>query len=145
IGCEKPSPFDVEFIPDKSKGPFFYNDFCNDLKDKVTEGYFFFLDDDDVLSDNTALERIAKHLNGDGIICQMVRKNGKVKPSDSLIKSKHIISGKIGMPCLVLKAEHKNVADITSKSNGDFEWISEVNKKVNLSFVKEVLVYSPVR
>ncbi len=145
IGSELPSPFGVEFIPDKSKGEFFYNDYCNILKDKVKEGYFFFLDDDDVLSDNYVLERISKHLTSDGVICQMKRRNGSVKPSDIFIENRNVISGKIGMPCLVLKAEHKNIADITCDSNGDFIWISKVNSKIKLDFIKEVLVYSPFR
>ncbi len=41
---------EVESVPMKTEeGRFFYNKFCNSLKSLVTEGWFFFLDDDDFL------------------------------------------------------------------------------------------------
>ena len=36
----------------------FYNLYCNQLLDRVTDGRIMFLDDDDILTDKTALEEI---------------------------------------------------------------------------------------
>jgi hypothetical protein len=82
--------FDIFLKADKSLGPYFYNDYCNTLKKHVSEGWFFFLDDDDYLATNTVLEELAKNLDysTQAVVCQMSRDNGKVKPSNELIASK---------------------------------------------------------
>jgi|694.fasta_scaffold31232_3 glycosyltransferase involved in cell wall biosynthesis len=145
IGSEYKKEGTVLLKQNLNLGEYFYNDYCNTLKDLITDGYFFFLDDDDILINKYALERIAKHLKGDGLICQMQRGENKLKPNDLQIESKQIESGKIGMPCLVLHSKHKNLVDIPATSNGDFVWIKEISKLVDLHFVKEVLVYSQKR
>lgn len=129
---------------DKSvtKFPYHYNLFCNEMKAEINDGYFFFLDDDDFLLDNTALERVAKHLTdkNEAVICQMIRQDGRVKPV-----SHDIRSGKIGMPCLILHHSHKHIADIPAEDNGDFLWIKEVSEKLAVRYVDLVLVNSPRR
>lgn len=139
--------FDVFLKADKSLGSFFYNDYCNKLKSHVTEGWFFFLDDDDFLATNTVLEELSKHLDDscEAVICQMRRDNGRVKPSDQHIACSMVISGKIGMPCLVLHSNHKHFADIKAVENGDFLWIKEVTDKVPTKFINQVVVHSPCR
>ena len=139
--------FDIYTSPDKSLGPFFYNDYCNKLKNQAIEGWFLFLDDDDFLANNYVLEALSKHLCGteEALVCQMMRDNGKAKPSLELIFSKSVVSGKIGMPCLVLHSKHKNLADIACVENGDFLWIKEVTDKVPTKFINQVVVHSPKR
>ena len=141
------APFEFYIEPKKYLGEFYYNDYCNNLKGKVKEGWFFFLDSDDYLADDTVLEKLAEHLNDDyyAIVCQMSRDNGKVKPSDEVMNSGEIISGRIGMPCLVLNSKLAFVADIPAVENGDYLWINEVVSKVPTKFVKQVLVHSPGR
>jgi len=145
IGSDYGLPNSLILIPNLSLGNYFYNDYCNVLKNEVTDGYFFFLDDDDVLVDNKSLERISNSLNENGLICQMKRGNGIKKPSNEMIDKKIINMGKIGMPCLVLHSKHKDIADITATSCGDFDWIKSVSEQVELNFTKEVLVYSEKR
>lgn len=145
IGSEYERPDAWLLKPDYNLGQYFYNDYCNTLKDLVTDGYFFFLDDDDVLINKYALERIAKHLKGDGLICQMQRGVAKLKPNDKQIDLNLIESGSIGMPCLILHSKYKNLIDVPATSNGDFVWIKEISKLVDLTFIKEVLVYSHKR
>lgn len=132
--------------PNFTLGSYYYNDYCNFLKAKVPNGWFFFLDDDDYLVDEMALERIAQNFEGNSaIICQMSRDNGKVKPSDELMDSREILSGKIGLPCLVLHSHHIDLANIAPVENGDYLWIKSIVKEVVPKFVKEVLVHSPKR
>ncbi len=137
----------VKVAKNLNLGPYYYNDYCNELKNRCQEGYFLFLDDDDYLANPTVLEKLALHLedNPDGVICQMSRDSGKIKPSDELISAKKIVSGKIGMPCLVLHHQHKDLANIQCCDNGDFLWINEVSKKVDLKFVHQVVIHSPNR
>lgn len=139
--------FDVFLKADKSLGPFYYNDYCNTLKGHVKEGWFFFLDDDDYLATDTVLEELATHFNEDyhAIVCQMSRDGGKVKPNDELIKYGVVASGRIGLPCLVLRSRLQSIANIEPTENGDFLWIKEVTDKVPTKFINQVVVHSPQR
>lgn len=136
-------PDDLEKIAvkkDHSK-KYFYDEYCNNLKALVTEGFFFFLDDSDTLASNTAISELSDIIKyTDGIICQFSRE-ARLKPSNELIERKEIIMGKVGMPCLVLHHSHKDVADIYGKAAaGDFYWIKKVSEQVKLNFEKFVLV-----
>lgn len=139
---------DFRVIPNKELGPFFYNDYCNFLKSKVQEGWFFFLDSDDYLANNTVLEEIAKHLTGNAwqaVVCQMSRDNGKVKPSDEHIASKSVESGKIGLPCLFLRSHYKDSLKIGVTENADYLFIKAITESVSTKFVKQIVVHSPKR
>jgi hypothetical protein len=130
----------------KTEKLFWYDEYVNDLKELVTSGWFCVIDDEDWLIDNTALERVYKHLMGtSGLICQFSR-GGRLKPSNEQIKNKHIVRGKIGMPCLFLHHSHKKAADLDGcRSASDFHWIKMVSRKVKLKFISEVVVYSEKR
>lgn len=112
-----------------------WNLYCNELKDQVEDGHFFYLDDDDYLKDKFVLESISKHLKeGEGTICQFMR--GKVaKPQKVYMDRKEIISGKIGGSCLFLHHSQKNVADWDAGPAADYRWIKAVSEKVKLNWV----------
>lgn len=118
-----------------------YNLFCNDLKNQVEDGWFFYLDDDDILSDSTVLEDIATHLtNSDQpVICQMLR-NGRPKPADIYMDRRIITRGRIGMPCILLHTKHKHIADFVATEDADYRFIKAVSEKLNCKFVKRVVV-----
>ena len=139
--------FTMQVDKNTKMGPYYYNDYCNRLKNEVYEGYFFFLDDDDYLANPKVLEQLVQHLQDDpdGIVCQMKRDSGKIKPSDELIATKSILSGKIGLPCLVLRHDLKQVANILPCENGDFLWIDAVSRSAKLKFINQVVVQSPRR
>lgn len=145
----------LEYIPEEIhkirvykdyKHTFFYDGYVNSLKEQVTSGYFVAIDDDDVLASSDCIEKLVKHLKGQqGVICQFSR-NGKLKPSNDLIKRKLILRTKIGMPCLVLHHSLKNVAHIDcSVGASDFHWIKAVSKKVKLRFVPIVVAFADRR
>lgn len=126
--------------------PFFYDNYCNQLKELVNSGYFMFLDDDEILASDKCIESICKHLKGNyGLICQFSRE-GNLKPSNDLIRQNRIRRGKIGMPCLFLHHSLKNVADFDgSVGASDYHWIKAVYKKVRLKFVPIVVAYADRR
>lgn len=139
--------FDVFLKADKSLGPYFYNDYCNTLKKHVSEGWFFFLDDDDYLANETVLEELSKHFDDDyhAIVCQMRRDSGKVKPNDDLIKAGAVVSGRIGLPCLVMRSSLSGWGDIEPLENGDFLWIKHITEIIPTKFINQVVVHSPQR
>ncbi len=136
--------FHIQVYRDRETNPkpYHYNLFCNELKAQVTEGWFFFLDDDDYLNTPTALADIAKHLTNpnEAVICQMKRDERRIKP-----RTAEIISGKIGMPCMILHHTQKDLADIPAEDNGDYLWIKAVTSKIPYKFVEKILVCSPKR
>lgn len=116
--------------------PFFYDLYCNDLKAMVTDGYFLFLDDDDILKKDI-LKDIP--LTGDGLLVQLQR-GTHILPNDINIRP-----AKVGMPCLILHHSLKNISMTTGTGVGDYFWIKGVLDKVKLPFVPMVVVYSYVR
>lgn len=145
----------LEYIPEEFEKirvfkdpsiPFFYDSYCNELKNMVTSGFFMYLDDDDQLATSNCIENICKHLKGiNGVICQFSR-NGKLKPSNELIRTSRIVRTKIGMPCIVLHHSCKNIADFDGNHGAaDYTWIREVSKKVKLKFVPIVVALADRR
>lgn len=142
----------LEYIPEnierirvyKSTEKFFFDGYCNSLKEMVTSGWFFFLDEDDYLLPN-ALLKIERKLRGDGMLCQF-RRGHKTKPSDSMLMRKKIIRGKVGMPCLILHHSKKNIAYLDGSLDApDYFWIKEVADKVKLTYVPIPLVMAERR
>lgn len=126
--------------------PFWYDNYCNDLKKHVNSGFFMFLDDDDELASVKSIEIISKHLKDNyGLIGQFSR-NGHLKPSSELIRRNQVKIGNIGMPCLVLHHSLKNVANFDgSVGAADYHWIKAVSKRVRLKFVALVIAFADRR
>lgn len=141
-------PVDIEKIRvyKNESLPFFYDNYCNELKQMVSSGFFFFLDDDDVLASDRCLEIASKHLKKNyGLVMQFSR-GGNLKPSSDLIKRNIIKRGSIGMPCLILHSSLKNIADFDgSKGAADYTWIKAVSKRVKLKFIPIVIAFADRR
>lgn len=119
---------------------YFWNLFCNDLKDKVNEGHFFFLDDDDELLNKDTLLKLSKQLEyKQSYICRMTR-NSELIPSKKTFKNQTIKRGQIGMPCFVLWHDHKNVVYFDNQKASDFRFIEKLSQLINLEWINEVLV-----
>lgn len=82
-----------------------------------------------------------EQIDGDGVICQFSRA-GWLKPSIEMVKHKILREGQIGMPCLVLHAKHKNIANVTNDESGDFNWIKTVLEQLDLKWIQFALVQS---
>jgi len=130
----------------KHNALFFYDNYCNDLKALVTSGWFFFLDDGDVLSHPTVLQSLRSSLSPNyGVVVQFSR-SGRLKPPMEFIKRGIIRRGKIGMPCLVLHHSHKDIVNFDgSIGAADYWWIKNVSKKLPLRFVPLCLVHTGER
>lgn len=113
--------------------PYFYDEYCNRLKSLVTDGWFLFLDDDDILCDDV----LAKlDLTAKAIIVQLNRA-GTISPVDTNFRR-----GRIGMPCLILHHSLKDLADVPGNGQGDYFWIKKVTEQTDYVFTPLVVVYS---
>lgn len=135
----------IDVTPNKNHS-FYWNLYCNELKKEVTEGWFFFLDDDDFLISNNALEKITDHLADPeiAIICQFQRWGTK-KPSDQEIREQKIIRGRIGMPCIFLHHSKKHLANFDGKPAADFRFIESIARALPVKFVPLVVVKAIVK
>lgn len=127
----------------RQPGEFSYNLYCNDLKERVEDGYFFYLDDDDILLPGV-LHQIIPYLIGPGIICQFLR-NLWHRPTDMQMRHKVIRKGHVGLPCIILHHSVKDLATFGDSETADYEFIKTMSGKVNLSWVKIPVVSAEVR
>lgn len=153
IGFDRASALDYipkwinhQFVYADNSLPYYYDCYCNALKEKVTDGWFLFLDDDDILANPTVLQQLAEHMTGahEAIICQMLR-NGVPKPTDGNIKKRLMIEGKIGLPCLILHSKHKALSRLDGQKAGDYRYIKEVTDQVSTKFIALPLVNAGTR
>jgi hypothetical protein len=126
---------------ERSTKPFGYNLYCNELKQLVTDGWFFFLDDDDTLAYPQCIEDLARYLTNpdEAIICQFLR-NERPKPPADLLNSEIILKGQIGIPCIVLHHSKKNIAEFKAIEDGDYQFIKTVQSRMHVRFIHQVLV-----
>jgi glycosyltransferase involved in cell wall biosynthesis len=137
-------PFPSQIVPVENGGPrFSWNLYCNTLKEKVTAGWFMYLDDDDWLCDRICLKRLTTALKDpkEGIICQFFRGSQR-KPNPKFehlrkgyFKPEAIIRGKIGGSAIVLHHSHKNLAHWDGEKAADYRFIKAVAEKIPLRFV----------
>lgn len=142
----KSSGLSHEIIQTENTGPFSWNLYCNELKERVQAGWFFYLDDDDYLYNRFCLSQISEKLDNPevGIFCQYKR-DTRIKPRELLfiegmIAPASFIVGKIGGSCLFLHHTQKNLADWKAHRAADYTFIKEVSEKLPLKFVKIVVV-----
>lgn len=137
---EKQSFIYSKYIESDMSLPFYYDQYCNELKLLVEHGWFLFLDDDDIITSPTVLQELAVHLTDPGaIICQFIR-NGIPKPRDNYIRHKVIQEGKIGLPCLVLHHSYKHIGQLDGQKGGDYRYIKEITDQVPTKFITLPLV-----
>ena len=143
---------DINYVPDdidtirvkaEKRFPAYYNLYCNELKKRVTDGWFFFLDDDDYLINDTCLEEIAFHLTNrnTAVICQFRRK-AALKPNDFQIRAKLIIRGMIGMPCIFLHHSKKNLAYLDGNKAAAYRFIKRISGMMPTKFIHHVVAHA---
>lgn len=124
-----------------SDKPFYYDEYCNTLAKSVREGWFLFLDDDDYLHSPSVLRDLSQHFTGKhgAIICQFLR-NGMPKPNGNYIRKGIIRDGHIGLPSLVLRAEHAGLLYLDGYKSGDYRAIERITQQVKTKFIELVVV-----
>lgn len=113
---------------DKTKRAF-YNLYCNQLLEKVKEGWVMFLDDDDVLANKTTLEKINTNLNYDNDILFW-----KVKIGNNIVYPKNINNIQkysISSIGFCFNSKFKNFGSWNSERCSDYKYVTELlqNKK----------------
>lgn len=135
-------PFQIIEVP-PATAPYGWNLYCNTLKDQVTDGWFFYLDDDDCLVDKFCLSVISYQLSTEhGTVCQFLRRR-KPKPAFNRsfwMEPSDIVRGRIGGSCIFLHHTHKNLADWDGNRAADYRFIRDVRAALPLKFIPHVVV-----
>ncbi|HXP53150.1 MAG TPA: glycosyltransferase family A protein [Bacteroidia bacterium] len=109
-----------------------YDLYINDLKAKVTEGYFIVVDDDDILEPECLSKLDLSH---PAILCQL-KHIGNIMPTSNEVKL-----GRVAMPCIILHHSLKHI-DIIHGDHNDYNWIKRISEEVELNFQPVVVVRS---
>lgn len=116
-----------------------YNLYCNILLDKVENGWFLFLDDDDLFIDNNSLFKINNLIKSKSDIILW-----KFKSNLKSVYPKNIYDIKptqIASCTYCIHSKYKNSGKWTSHQLGDYDFINEVLSKINFNrkFIPEEL------
>lgn len=136
------SGLSYDIIAVKNTGiPYNWNLYCNELKARVKEGWFFYCDDDDWISRSHSINGIVPYLDNPdvGLICQYYRgrlaKPTGLKTKNGFVDTESIIKGKIGGSAIILHASQKDLADWDGDRAADYRFIKAVAEKIPLKFV----------
>lgn len=125
-------------VPRNSK--FFYNLYCNYLLEFVTNGWFLFLDDDDMLMSPKTLLTISKNINYDNDIIFW-----KVKIGNYIVYPKNFSKftlGDVSGIGFCINYKYKSYGKWIDKSCSDYSYITQINNsgiKFNHKMIPEVL------
>jgi len=109
-----------------------HNLYCNELLDNVEDGWIMFLDDDDMLLNDTVIEEIVSEVKDEDtmLIWQMRYPRGNVLPTEQSFNSKTIRLGGIGSPCFLIHSKWKDKARWDAYKCGDFRFLNEIFKMI---------------
>lgn len=134
---------DKEALPAKKKmnpfygRPFPFNKYL-DQAQRLVEGHIMLLDDDDRLSEDTSVERIAANVSEDSLLVWKVKfKDNDIKPSFSFGKyvTLYDVTG-IGFCYHSSKVEH---TDWSEWKRADYRTAKELSKHLKVNWLDEVL------
>ena len=109
-----------------------HNLYCNSLLDSVEDGWIMFLDDDDMLIDESVIGEIVSNIIDEDtiLIWQMQYPDGRVLPDVASYQSKKPRLGGIGSPCFLFHSKWKNVARWDAYKCGDFRFLDKIYNKI---------------
>tara|TARA_Y100000389_G_scaffold174434_2_gene184379 strand:- start:225 stop:1016 length:792 start_codon:yes stop_codon:yes gene_type:complete len=125
-------------VPRNSK--FFYNLYCNYLLEFVTDGWFLFLDDDDMLMSPKTLLTISKNINNDNDIIFW-----KVKIGNYIVYPKNfskLTLGAVSGIGFCINYKYKSYGKWIDKSGSDYSYITQIQNsgiEFNHKIIPEIL------
>lgn len=133
---------DVEYIRvpsvvrlDSSHCP--YNTYFNYLINEVSEGWIFFVDDDDTLNGENTLETISKKIsNPDNVYIFKMQFTNRIVPDRNF--GSDIVAGDIATPNFIINKKHANRSIWPDRRMGDFTYISGLVKELGKDSIRWV-------
>lgn len=112
----------------------YYNLYCNDLLNKVSDGWIMFLDDDDMLSNSSVIKKIVRHIKKADedtlFIWQSQFPNGHVIPSHKTFKEEKIKLQHIDTACFIFHSKYKHLAKWDCWWAADYRFIKQLSQVI---------------
>ena len=123
--------------PPYEAGKFPYNLYCNELMNKVTEGWIMFLDDDDMFCYENSLEAILSYITSeDDLIMWQVQFPNRIVPSKIGSKPQLGNTSAIGF---MFHSKHMEPNMWNDRQGSDYRVIDMLYKKLNPVWIEQVL------
>jgi len=113
--------------------PFPSNLYLNALQKEVKEGIIMYLDDDDMLSNTTSLQDIAKEFKKNDLVFWRVKIDQRIHPSDENWGKAPVVCDISGIG-FAFDVKYKDIAAWTSYKQGDFRVSEELYNKIDKKF-----------
>lgn len=109
-----------------------HNLYCNSLLDNVEDGWIMFLDDDDMLLNDTVISEIVDNIEDEDtiLIWKMRYPQGNMLPDNISFSRKQIRLGGIGSPCFLFHSKWKNESRWDAYKCGDFRFLNKIFNKI---------------
>ena len=125
--------------------PAYYNFYCNELLDKVTDGWIVFLDDDVNVFHNKVFKELVNHIkenDTDTMFFWQIRyPNRVVLPNDERVKKKIIEIYNIDTACFLFHSKYKNEVRWDGWKVSDYRFINSLSKIIpKQKWINEVYV-----
>lgn len=123
--------------PNKKAGKGFYNLYNNTLLRNIpkVDGWYIFIDDDDMYAAPDVIERFVKSAKEDYInVARADRGNGKIWPKNW--KKQKVFQTE----CFMLHTKYKDMATWWAKLGGDHHYTKQITKKLPINWIEDLIV-----
>lgn len=106
--------------------------------ENVSEGYYMFLDDDDLLTNSSVIETLVSQLEGeDTMLVFQMNMGGTLIPRETAMNTRSIELYNIGSPCFMVHSKWSKSVKWDAYKCGDFRYAYTLNKLIpKTKFVK---------
>lgn len=136
----KKKNIEIFYIRIENENKYKFNLYCNQLLNKVKDGWIMFLDDDDILANNNVLKIINNEIfyTNDFIIWSFLRPDKIIYPQNI----NDIKLGEIDTTSFLFHNDFKNISKWDDKKNGDYRFVNSLlsNNFFNIKKINKILV-----
>ena len=135
-------PIPVKRLCKNQTQTFPWNLYLNTLMNKVRDGWIMFMDDDDMYSDNSALDLIAASLGNESsmLVWRLRFPDGRYVPAVNYMGKTPFTRKQIAMPCFAFHSKWKNLIRFDGQRAGDFRMANHLQQFLEVKWLDLTLV-----
>ena len=119
------------------------NLYCNYLLKEVKEGWIMFLDDDDMLYNDSVIQNVVNNIVDEDtlLIWKMRYPTGRCLPDEKSFEQKQIRIGGIGSPCFLFNQKYIKYSQWDEYKCSDFRFLEKLYNVIpNKKWINEVFI-----
>jgi hypothetical protein len=124
--------------PEPERGDGFYNLYCNSLLDAIPvekngDGYFYFLDDDDILYSDNVISEFVKNAKRDHInVARVERWNGTIWPRRWKVQTS------FQTECFLIHTDYRNMGRWWARKQGDHDYSRQITRELYINWIEDL-------